>query len=146
MKALLFAAIFSLLLAAPAFAMPSGEARTVVYVFDPPKASVLLEESQGTLVCSWDIADNDVNDSFRASVAWTRDGENVTAETVDCGQLRHCAALERPVPSAGEDWKCNVSVTDSYGASGSGSAEFQMTPLSFFGGLLKNILSFFNLA
>jgi len=140
-----FAALIALL-ALPAVALAVGSGAVAVanvYFYDSPEPAVSLAESDGTLVCSWGIKDLDVNDSFTADVSWSRDGTAVSTENVDCGQLRNCAALERPKPAVGENWNCAVTVRDSYGASGEGSAEFQLTPLSFFGGLLRSVFSFF---
>lgn len=135
-----------LLLPSVAFGIDNGAVTTAtVYVYDSPKPAVSLVESDGTLVCSWDVKDNDEGDSFTAVVSWSKDGGPVNAERVDCGTLRHCAALGRPEPAVGENWECSVTVTDSYGATGAGSAEFRLTPLGFFGGLLRSILSFFKL-
>jgi len=138
----LFALLF---LASPAFASGEAVARATVYVYDNPKPSVSLVQSDGTLICSWDIKDNDVTDLFTAEVSWVKDGVAVNTETVDCRELRNCAAIGRPEPAVNEMWECRVSVRDSYGATGSGSAEFRLTPLSFFGGLLRSIFSFFKL-
>jgi hypothetical protein len=144
--ALLLAVLVALPL--PAFASAGGVAITQVYVYDRPQLSVFLVESNSTLICSWDITDYDESDTFSAQVVWTRDGLDNASETVDCGILKHCAAAERPKSALGEKWTCSVTVTDSYGGKGSGSADFQMTPvpLGFFGGWLRGLLSFFGLA
>ncbi|MEM5814488.1 MAG: hypothetical protein QXD77_01610 [Candidatus Aenigmatarchaeota archaeon] len=140
---------FALFLAAlcvipfPVFADAGSTAITTVYIYDRPSVSVSLAYSDGSLICSWDIADRDENDTFSAQVEWLKDGEAVSSESVDCKELRRCAALDRPTPAVNEAWKCSVTVKDSYGAVGNGSAEFRLTPLSFFGGLLRSVLSFF---
>ena len=138
--------VFIAAVSVPALADSSGSAVATVYVYDRPEITVKLAESEGTLVCSWDIDDSDESDSFAAQVSWLKEGEAVSSEKVDCGQLRHCAALERPKPAVNEAWKCSVTVTDSFGAAGSGSAEFQLTPLGFFGGWVRALLSLFGLS
>ena len=148
MKAALLAVAFLFLavLPLPAFAPDVGSAIASVYVYDEPDVSVSLLESDGKLLCSWDINDRDVNDTFSAQALWTRDGREFASETVDCGALRHCAALNAPEPAVGEAWKCSVAVTDGYGGEGSGSAEFSLTPLGFFSGWIRSLLSLFGLA
>jgi hypothetical protein len=140
--------VLAALLALPAIALaePMGMAVASVYVYQPPEVSVSLVQSNGTLVCAWDIADTDVGDTFKADVVWSDNGNEVSTESVDCGELHHCAALERPTPGTNEEWSCSVTVRDSYDAAGYGSAQFSLAPLSFFSGLLRSLLSFFNLA
>jgi hypothetical protein len=145
MRVALFALAALLALPAVALAAPVGMAVASVYVYQPPSVSVSLVQSNGTLVCAWDIADNDVGDTFKADVVWSDNG-NVSTESVDCGELHHCAALDRPRPGTNEEWSCSVTVRDSYNATGHGSAQFRLTPLSFFSGLLRGLLGFFNLA
>lgn len=148
MKVALLPAIFMFLavLPLPAFAPDVGATTVSLYVYDEPDLSVSLLESDGKLLCSWDITDRDEGDSFSAQVVWTRNGVDFASESVDCGTLKNCAALNTPNPAVGETWKCSVVVTDSYGGKGSGSAEFSMTPLGFFGGWLRGLLSLFGLA
>jgi hypothetical protein len=145
MKALLAAFILFFLAVFPvaSLAFTTGAAVTSVYVYEKPKVSVSLERSDGSLICAWDISDPDKNDTFTARIAWLKNGAPVLNESIDCGRLRNCAALGRPVPVAGENWKCLVNVTDSFNATGVGSAEFQLTPLGFFDGLIRSLLSLF---
>lgn len=145
MRVALAVLVLIAVISVPALADSSGTAVASVYIYDRPELSVSLLQSGGSLICAWDISDNDEQDTFIAKVDWVKDGRLVSNESVECGSLRHCAALERPVPAVSEAWKCSVTVTDSYNAAGSGSAEFQLTPLGFFGGLLRVLLSFFKL-
>jgi len=141
--------LFSILLFVPNIALGYGgfaQATSHVYVYDVPEISVSLTETKDGLICSWDILDNDKEDTFHASVYWAKDGEPFKTEELDCGSLRKCTARERPQPVPGETWVCSVTVRDSFGAEGTGTAQFYKAPLGFLSGLIQKLLAIFGLA
>lgn len=139
-------AIMLMVLPSVAFASSLGTAMVTLYVPNAPFVSVSLAPSGGTFICSWDITDADMNDTFHADVVWSKNGKLNATESVDCGAMKHCAALYRPLSQGDDEWKCSVVVHDSYNATGSGSAQFTPTPLSFLNSLLRGLLNFFGLA
>lgn len=140
--------LLAVLLLVPSAALAvanAGESVVTVYIYSAPEVVAKIAANDSGLSCSWTITDLDIGDTFVSRASWYREGspvDGLSAEVEGCIAGSPCYSPVLAQAKEDERWTCVVDVTDSYGAVGSGQADYVLVPLGFFGGFSKGLTDF----